>query len=584
MQTLFTRDDFWFHPPTNQRTRFYETRQLGATQSLTPEGFLVCHDVPLARDGVMVYSKNDLPTLEPTQDGVIYIDRDADEVFSPKTISSFEGKAVTINHPPCDVDVNNWDEYAVGHVMNVRRGVGILDNTMVADLFITDVDAIRAIRSGKREVSCGYDADYQQISPGYGKQVSIIGNHVAIVDAGRCGPMCKIGDSKMATAHANSSWLDRARRAFMTRDADEFEKAASEKADDPKGGDDPSADPDKGGGDKPGGKPNPFASKGGGDDPSAGGGASGGGGDPSASGGVHHHIVVNVGAQGGAGADPGAAAIPAAGDLASPAPAGGDATGGAAAGGMGDPSAGGGDPIAVIIDALTKIAARLDILEQKVNAGGGAGGAGGQATSGNGYGGQNDPDDDDGLTQDGRAAMAELTGVKKVDDDSQYSEGLPANPEGGGGCGPGDEPGTKTEDANTKGTKTYDAAAVAAVKEDYFDVVSRAEILVPGIRFPTFDSAEDPKVSAERLCAFRRRTIDAALLIEDSKEAISDFYNGKVPIKSMTCDAITVLFHGASEKMRDKNNASQPDTHKPGKVAIKTAADINKRNREIWGH
>ena len=179
------------------------------------------------------------------------------------------------------------------------------------------------------------------------------------------------------------------------------------------------------------------------------------------------------------------------------------------------------------------------------------------------------------MTHDARI----LAGKKVKDTD-------PADGSTGPGVDPGPGPGdlhaadcAKVKDAKTK---THDAKAVEAAREDYFDVLSRAEILVPGMRFPTFDSNADPKLSADRLCAFRRRVVDAALQLPDSKEAVETFYNGKTPIKSMTCDAIEVLFRGASDKMRDRNNEAQPGSHKPGSAAIRTIADINRRNREIW--
>ena len=545
MNLLFTRDEASFSSPYNQRTRFYETRQLGAKQSLTPEGFLICYDVPIARAGMMIYSKYDLPALKSTHDGIIYVDRDADEVFSQKAISSFEGKPVTIDHPIEDVDPSNWKQYAVGYTTNVRRGVGTLEDSLIADLIITDADAIREVRNGKREVSCGYDADYDQVSPGFGKQKSIIGNHVAIVDSGRCGPRCKIGDSKMAKV---GSWLDRARRAFMTRDAEEFENAIKEKEDKSDGASASAAS------EKPekqapsaSSSPNPPP-----DDAGAGGGASGG---------THHHIVVNVGAAppgsgaaGGADASGSAAAAPV-----SP----GGAAGGAEVGANGDMGADSNvDPWAVVIDAIQKLATRVDALEQRIDAN-----APGQATAGDGYG-EGNADDDEGLTQDARTKLADIMGGKQVKDEGETPRVDMAN---------GQDP--RPNDGST----TRDRRTVDAMREEWLDIVSRAEILVPGIRFPTFDAAADPKTMKDRSCAFRRRVLSSALEIDKSRDAISDFYDGKTPIKSMTCDAVNVLFLGASSKIRDNNNRSQESVRTAvANGGIRSIADINKRNREIW--
>lgn len=566
MNILSTRDDMGFGPPSNQRTRFYETKQLGEKQSMTPEGFLICRDVPIARTGLMVYARGELP-LASTQDGLIYITRGPEELFSPRTIASFEGKAVTIGHPSVDVVASNWKEYAVGYVTNVRQGMGVLDDCLLADLVIQDADAINMVRSGRREVSNGYDAQYEQTTPGYGTQNSILGNHVAIVEAGRCGPTCRIGDEQMATTKT-SSWLDGLRRAFMTRDADAFEKAVKEKPDEKEGS-------DNSGGDVPPKKADaaspPPAAPSGGDDAGSGGGGV-----------VHHHIVVNVGAQAPAAGAAGADADP---DIAAAAPAGGaDATGAGTVAPGGDPSAAaanGGDPIAVIIDALTKLAARMDMLEQKVN------GGGGQSTGGDGYGGQNQNDDDDnqGLTQDARIKLADvMKGEVKTGDDDLTTAGAATTEDGGDCVGKTSsvKP-VKTGDA-TPPAKTVDAKALAELREEYQDTLARAEILVPGIRIPTFDAAADLKTSTDAICSFRRRVLDAALSLDKSRDALSDFYDGKTPIKTMTCDAVKVLFLGASSKMRDHNNTSQAHSTTDSKKAISSIAEMNKRNRELWKH
>jgi hypothetical protein len=98
------------------------------------------------------------------------------------------------------VTPDDWRQYAVGHVTNVRRGEGDNADKVVADLVISDAAAIEAINSGLREVSCGYDVTVEQVEPGVERQTRIRGNHVALVDAGRAGPECAIKDSKGGVA------------------------------------------------------------------------------------------------------------------------------------------------------------------------------------------------------------------------------------------------------------------------------------------------------------------------------------------------------------------------------------------------
>lgn len=194
---------------------FHAPEKIGVTQSRTPEGFLLCESVPIARTGMMIYGAGEIgfseddEALTPGADGLIRVIRDEDEVFHPNTIASFQGKPITDDHPYDNVTPDNWKDVAKGEMHNVRRGEGIYSDCLVADLLIKDADAIQAVLDGKREVSCGYDANYQQSEPGRARQLNIIGNHLALVDRGRCGPRCAIGDKAMATRDKKLSFVDR---------------------------------------------------------------------------------------------------------------------------------------------------------------------------------------------------------------------------------------------------------------------------------------------------------------------------------------------------------------------------------------
>jgi hypothetical protein len=197
--------------------RYYTTEQLSPRQHLTPEGFLVCKGTALARTGELIYGPGETP-IEPGPDGITRIERTSDEVFAQEAMASAEGKPIVNEHPSSDVTPETWKELALGHVMNVRRGEGPEGDLLLGDLFVTDKDAIAAIRDGKRELSCGYTADYDETAPGRGRQRNIIINHVALVEQGRCGPRCSIGDAKpkgasMPAPHRSrfQRWLDKAR-------------------------------------------------------------------------------------------------------------------------------------------------------------------------------------------------------------------------------------------------------------------------------------------------------------------------------------------------------------------------------------
>lgn len=158
----------------------------------TPEGFLICHDVIIARTGTQDYAPFEVPIKAKTN--MVTIHREKDEVLRIDTLASFEGKPVTAGHPDGFVTPDNWSDLAMGFVKNVRPHEEGDDGYIMADLYITNSKAIQAVRDGLREVSCGYEADYTDLENGEGKQTNILGNHVALVPQGRCGEKCSIQD------------------------------------------------------------------------------------------------------------------------------------------------------------------------------------------------------------------------------------------------------------------------------------------------------------------------------------------------------------------------------------------------------
>ena len=176
------------------RMKVHTTQKLGPKQSITKEGYLLCEDVPLARTGVLLFGPNETP-FEPASDGVVRIYREESEVFRPEFLASFIGKPAANDHPPEDIHPENWRRYSVGVVMNPRRGTGDLADFIVGDMLIYDAETIRDVQAGKREVSVGYEAEYDEIGPGMGRQYNMFCNHVALVAQGRCGETCAIGDA-----------------------------------------------------------------------------------------------------------------------------------------------------------------------------------------------------------------------------------------------------------------------------------------------------------------------------------------------------------------------------------------------------
>ena len=173
----------------------YYGDKLSPNMAKTPEGFLVCQNVPIARTGYQKYYAQELDeNAEPNV--VINVYRSPDEVFSPATLASFEGKPVTNEHPSEDVTPENYAKYSKGHVQHVRVGKGDDSDKIMADLYITDPELMQLIQDGKRDVSAGYYAEDKEDKNGRICQTHIRGNHIAVVDEGRAGRSVSIRDSK----------------------------------------------------------------------------------------------------------------------------------------------------------------------------------------------------------------------------------------------------------------------------------------------------------------------------------------------------------------------------------------------------
>ncbi|WP_354676762.1 DUF2213 domain-containing protein [Cupriavidus plantarum] len=416
--------------------RFYTVQKLGAKRSLTPEGFLLCEEVPVARTGEMLYAPGEVP-VDPGPDGLIRISRTPEEVFRDATMASCMGKDVTLHHPDDFVQPTNYAALTRGVMLNPRRGTGIADDLLVADLLIKHPDAIRAVQEeGIEEVSLGYEADYEQISPGRGVQRNIVINHVALEERGRCGPRCAIGDKEAQMAKKSTSFLDKLRA--LVRDA-ESEIDEQKKTDDADDGDDD--DDDKG------------------DSKTA-------------------------------------------------------------------------DALNALVKTIKSMDRRLSKIEARD--------ADRDETE--------DEDEDDDTKKD------------KTGDQGDLTEAVTA----------------PTLNQSEADLYTGDSAA---------SIPSRAEILAPGIKLPTFDAATSTKDRAAALCKCQRKALDVAYATEAGKAAIAPFLGGlRADFEKLPAGIVHATFMGASELMKAQNNGRAHDgvvkTKDFGKQG--SIAEMNKRNAEFW--
>lgn len=175
------------------------TRDDGVLATPDPETGFLKLDGRLTRAGVFTYRD---------ASGAEWGEYRADaEVFAPASLDSFRGVVLTNDHPEDFVTRKNVKTVQAGHVgTDVRRDGDFVRASMV----VTDAETILAIQEGKRQLSCGYTAVMVRESgivdgtPYEARQTEIRGNHVAVVDIGRAGPICALlsrGDGAAYTEH-----------------------------------------------------------------------------------------------------------------------------------------------------------------------------------------------------------------------------------------------------------------------------------------------------------------------------------------------------------------------------------------------
>lgn len=173
---------------------FVDAVSLAGTRR-TADGYLVA-DAKAVRTGVQTYLGAEVgrPDL-----AIARVYRSEDEVRSADSLRSFSHAPVTLDHPSVPVTAANWKTLAVGEVSTAATWDG---NRISLPLILKDADAIQQAEGGKRELSAGYTCDLDW-TPGLtpdgltfdAQQRNIRANHVAIVDRGRAGPECRIGDA-----------------------------------------------------------------------------------------------------------------------------------------------------------------------------------------------------------------------------------------------------------------------------------------------------------------------------------------------------------------------------------------------------
>lgn len=167
-------------------------------------GFWEIKDNPLTKEGVFPYLGKQIDPngarwgLDP--DRIYWVYRSKKEISDPETLQSFENKPFIDEHVMLGEGCTPTDCKNIAGVIHNIRCKG---NVMIGDFTIYSDDIKREIMNGKKQLSLGYRSSFDKKAGLYqGRaydfiQVGMVGNHVALVERGRCGSDVRIFDKSI---------------------------------------------------------------------------------------------------------------------------------------------------------------------------------------------------------------------------------------------------------------------------------------------------------------------------------------------------------------------------------------------------
>ena len=168
-------------------------------------GWFTVEDNPISREGIFPYSSAQIGG--PIMGKVYQVYRPASELSHPDTIDSFRLVPLIDDHTMLGKDGQPAEHVGIEGVIGEQIRVGA-DGVMRANLKILSNTLAQKIKSGKTQLSCGYRCVYD-FTPGVWNgqaydavQRQIRGNHIALVDEGRMGPLVAILDHMTFTVDA----------------------------------------------------------------------------------------------------------------------------------------------------------------------------------------------------------------------------------------------------------------------------------------------------------------------------------------------------------------------------------------------
>lgn len=167
-------------------------------KQVNENGFWRIENNPISQVGVFPYlGKNISDELEPNK--IYFVYRPAEELFAPETLESFNSTPLPL--------VDEHEMLGDGATPAENKGIhGVISNVrqdgklLVGDISIYSETMKDEINRGKKDLSMGYYCEYDLEEGEYdgqhydAVQRNLRGNHVALVDQGRCGHSVRVYD------------------------------------------------------------------------------------------------------------------------------------------------------------------------------------------------------------------------------------------------------------------------------------------------------------------------------------------------------------------------------------------------------
>ena len=164
---------------------------------------------PISMVGVFPYTGKQIDydgslRLDPHK--IYWVLRPPEELFHPDAIKSFNGLPIRIGHVMLGTGFKAVDDEPVdGCIYNVRQSLDMPDY-LIGDFSIYTDKMKDVLQKGRiRELSLGYRCQYIPESGVYNgqpyefKQANLRGNHLALVENGRCGSSVRVCDEAILT-------------------------------------------------------------------------------------------------------------------------------------------------------------------------------------------------------------------------------------------------------------------------------------------------------------------------------------------------------------------------------------------------